>query len=63
MIFGHLEGRQLPFCDRFGRVARNMVIRVHQTELRRNLLVGAKQVQQPDQHKLIVWSRIDPYFN
>lgn len=40
-----------------------MIVCVHKTQLRCDLLVGAKQVQQPDQHELIVWSRINPQFD
>lgn len=63
MVVGHLGGRQLPFCDRLWSVVRNNVIRMHQAQLRRDLLVGAKQVEQPDEHELIVGLRIDPHFD
>ncbi|WP_409188098.1 hypothetical protein [Bradyrhizobium sp. RDM4] len=63
MIVRDFEHRQLPFRQRFCTIIRDDVIRVHQAELRRDLLVRAKEVEQPDKHELIVGLRIDPQCN
>jgi len=63
MIVGDFEHRQLPFRQRFRSIIGDDIIRVHQAQLRRDLLVRAKEVEQPDKHELIVGLRIDPQFN
>jgi hypothetical protein len=63
MVLGHLEDGQFPFCDGLRRVVRNGVVRMHKAKLARDLLVRAEQVEQPDEHELIIGPRINPHFN